>query len=229
MRRSRIRLVSLALNTATASVLTAAASALGADTWDNGSILSPGQWSVGDNWADNTVPTSTDAVTFPTPILGGSTITLSAGEEALSLTINDNYTLTAGSLTLAAGGSVSVASGRSATISSVLSGGNGLTKSGAGTLVLGGANIFTGGIAINAGTLSTAVDSRLGNASNGVTINGGTLATTGTFSSGRTISMGASGGTIAPASGTTLTITSALTANANALMIPSGSGSLELS
>src|SRR5947207_12969305 len=61
-----------------------------ADTWDGGAN-NGGAWSTNNNWADNTEPTSADAVIFPTPIpLGDSSIALSSGEQCASITFNDN-------------------------------------------------------------------------------------------------------------------------------------------
>ncbi|MET3654872.1 beta strand repeat-containing protein, partial [Dyella japonica] len=82
-----------------------------------------------------------------------------------------------------------------------------LTKSGAGTWVLTGANTYTGGTAINSGTLQVASDANLGAATGALSFNGGTLATTATFTSGRATTLNAGGGTIDVASGTILTQT----------------------
>ena len=62
-----------------------------ADTWDNS--VQNSSWGTNNNWADNTQPTLSDPAIFPTPIpFGLSTIVLSLGEVASSLTFNDNYT-----------------------------------------------------------------------------------------------------------------------------------------
>ena len=96
-----------------ASVTTIVRTNLGVlgDLWDNTS--GSGLWSDAANWADNTEPTAASTATFPVDFPNGdSVITLSAAETAAALTLNDNYTLTAGSLTLPAGASISVAAGK---------------------------------------------------------------------------------------------------------------------
>ncbi len=50
-----------------------------------------------------------------------------------------------------------------------------VVKSGLGTLVLAGANTYTGGTIVNAGTLLLGSAAALGNAANGIVVNGGTL------------------------------------------------------
>jgi autotransporter-associated beta strand protein len=204
-----------------------------ADTWDRGA--GTGFWSTGTNWADNTEPTSADPVIFPTPIPGGvATVTLSSGEQAQSITFNDNYLLSSGNVQLfGVDGLISVASGRTATINSSIIGSNGLLKSGSGTLVLSptGNNTFTGGVDI-IGTLSITKDTSLGNAANAVVIgpgitSGAVLQTTLSMTTSRTISPGIFGGTIRANSGTQFTINGALGGLSNPLTID-GAGTVVL-
>ena len=89
------------------------------------------------------------------------------------------------------GGTLSPNAATTLTLSGVLGGAGGLTLNGAGTLVLSNAsNSYTGGNTITAGTLSVGADADLGAAANTVTLNGGTLVTTGTFASGRAVTLG---------------------------------------
>jgi hypothetical protein len=87
-----------------------------------------------------------------------------------------------------------------------------LTKQGAGTFVLNGANVYTGSTTINGGILRIDADASLGTAPGSptaghITLNGGTLSNSATFTlnTNRSIALGASGGGIEVASGTTLT------------------------
>jgi fibronectin-binding autotransporter adhesin len=103
--------------------------------------------------------------------------------------LSDGYHLTGDSVLLAGGGSTPVirvgdgsaaSAGYVATIDNVLTGTDGLAKNDAGTLVLGGANTYSGQTIVNGGTLSVGDERNLGAIANGVTLNGGALRVTGT-------------------------------------------------
>ena len=86
------------------------------------------------------------------------TVSLGGAITAHNLTFNTTgYTVGgAGANTLTLAGAIptiSMASGISATITRVIGGVGGLTKAGAGTLILTAANTYTGGTTISAGTL----------------------------------------------------------------------------
>ncbi|MGC3970068.1 MAG: autotransporter-associated beta strand repeat-containing protein [Pirellulales bacterium] len=89
--------------------------------------------------------------------------------------------------------------------------GNAFTKSSAGTLVFGAANLYSGPTTLNAGTLSVAQSSFLGDgsATNTLVFSGGTLATTGTFATARDMAFNIGGGTVSVANSTTLTLSGA--------------------
>jgi fibronectin-binding autotransporter adhesin len=133
----------------------------------------------------------------------GSTITL-AGNSAANNTITADTDVTT-------------------TVSSELAGTAGMTKSGAGTLILSGSNSFTGNAVISGGTLQITNDSALGNTANDLA-NNGTLKTTATvvLDAGRDIS---GSGTYDIANGTTLTVNGNMNNTATTL---GNSGTLDL-
>jgi len=122
----------------------------------------------------------------------GGTVTIGQGTTvaARSLTFDaDGYKIVAGNTTsrlvLTNGGcggpgpnTIDVAdSGDAATINVTITGnpGVGLTKTGEGTLVLGGVNTYPGATTINAGAISISAANNLGAVGAGVSFNGGTL------------------------------------------------------
>ena len=75
-----------------------------------------------------------------------------------------------------------------------ISGTDGIVKTGAGTIVLGGTNTYAGSTTINAGTLAIDSDARLGQASGAVAFGGGTLRFTADgVASGRAITLTGNG------------------------------------
>ena len=163
-------------DTARRLLLGTAALALGL-AWGGGADAADLQWSPNGvtpggggtgTWNATIPPPWFNGATFQTwnnaaldnAIFGGTagTVTLGGAITAHSLTFNTTgYTVGGGganTLTLAgATPTISMASGISATISSVIAGTAGLTKAGLGTLILTGANTYTGGTTISAGTL----------------------------------------------------------------------------
>ena len=96
----------------------------------------------------------------------------------------------------AEGGTIEVF-GTLATFTGAISGPGSLTKTGMGELVLeGSGNSYAGGTFINAGILTVATDSLLGDPAHGVTLNGGTLNVGGGFTSARVITLEVGGGTL---------------------------------
>lgn len=233
----------------TAALATSTAHAVDWDpTGDQTNTGGSGAWDLTSLfWNDNGLPpnvawpnTATSAAVFG-GINGLVAIDTDAGALtgtgviANSLTFNvSNYTI-AGSdaaelLTLSGTTPTVTVTGATdiATISANIAGTAGLTKSGAGVLVLGGANTFSGTVAVNAGTLSVLSDANLGAAANPVTLtNGGVLNATGTFTANRVLTIGAGTGTVDVALGSNLTLTPAVAAGTDTF-IKSGAGTLTL-
>ncbi|SEE58064.1 autotransporter-associated beta strand repeat-containing protein [Rhizobiales bacterium GAS188] len=163
-----------------------------ANTYQGGTNINAGTLSVS---ADNNLGNAAGSLT-----INGGTLQATA-----TFTSNRAVTLGAG------GGSFAPTNGTTLTASGTIGGTGGLTMNGAGTLVLSGANTYFGGTTINAGTVSMSADNNLGNAAGGLTINGGTLQATASLTTGRGITLGAGGGSFAPAFGATLTASGLIT------------------
>ncbi|MDP3592655.1 autotransporter-associated beta strand repeat-containing protein [Phenylobacterium sp.] len=176
-----------------------------------------GTWRLGggaNEWANSAGSVNSDFAADAFAVFQGAagTVTVDSAGGAVGVSgiqfAVDGYTLSGGSLTLAAGqtpirvGDLTPAGvGMTATINSVLSGGGQLVKVDAGTLVLTATNTHTGGTLINEGVLQISQESSLG--AGGLTLDGGTLRiNSGTL--GRGITLGASGGTITPSVSTTV-------------------------
>ena len=139
------------------------------------------------------------------------------GTLALQASSNTNLTVTAPATTLTVGGAISGASG--------------ITKLGFGALSLtGAANSYSGGTTISNGTLTIAADGSLGAAAGTLSIqNDGILITTAntTLNASRGFAVGAGGGIVTPATGTTLTVLGPVTATGPLTM--NGAGTLTFS
>jgi len=168
-----------------------AANTGGSGTWNtSSSTWSPngdgvsGPYTPWDNAGiDNAIfggPNGTTAtVTLATPIIAHN----------LTINLNSTYTLTGSTLTLA-GTTPTITTNGTATINSILAGNAGLTKAGAGLLTLTGANIFSGGVNVTAGTLIVSGDSSLGAAGNTINLSSGaTLRSTGALASSRVVTL----------------------------------------
>ena len=182
----------------------------GNGTWQN---------SIGnDNWTDanGTVNAAYSDGAFA--VFGGTGGTVTVDNELGQVTAvgmqfaANGYTLSGGAITLTGPQStIRVGDGSTggaeftATIGSVLSGDTQLVKTDAGTLVLTGANSYSGGTLINGGTVKIAADANLGAATGGITLDGGALATSASLTSARDLVM-AGAGTISTAEATTFTL-----------------------
>ena len=123
----------------------------------------------------------------------------------------DGYTVTGGTLTLVGakstirvGDGTAAGAAFNATISAPIAGDTQLVKADAGTLILAGANTYTGGTAVTGGTLQIASDANLGAVAGNVSLNSGALRTSADMSSARALTLDGNG-TINVNDGTSLT------------------------
>ena len=160
-----------------------------------------------------------NVVTGFNPIFDGGVLTLANNDSsAQTFTIRST------------GANITIASG-TATLSGVLSdvsanANGGLTKTGAGKLILSAANTYTGGTTISAGILQISADNNLGNSSGDITLSGGKLLVTETISTSRDVMLSSSTtSSIEASSGKTYTINGVISGTGN-LNISGGSVSL---
>ena len=139
----------------------------------------------------------------------GATVALLASNQIAddaTVTVNGTFALGTHSETiavLAGGGAVTTDTGSVLTLNSasnstflgIISGAGGLAKAGSGTLTLNGINSYTGGTAINGGTLQVGANSNLGG-TGAITFDGGTLLFSGAFSNNRNLTLNSGGGTL---------------------------------
>jgi autotransporter-associated beta strand protein len=191
----------------------------GAGNWDNTTAnwmngATPTTWSPG-NIAAFGSPAGTVTVTEPVTV--GTGIRFDTGGYTIAGAVANNITLST-----AAGNAISVSNAAdTATISARISGSVGLTKGGAGTLVLSGPNDFTGTVTIAGGVLAVASDAPLGAATNGIALNsgasGGTLRATTSFTVAASHAALTGSGGIDVATGSTLTFANPVAATALAI------------
>jgi len=132
-------------------------------TWTN---LSGGSWTNTGNWSGGTIANGSDnTANFATlDLTANATVTLDGARTIGNLTFADttpshNWTLAPGSggpltLDVASGSPLITVTNGTTTLSVPLAGSDGFTKTGTGTLVLSGANTYTGGTVVNQGILS---------------------------------------------------------------------------
>ena len=124
------------------------------------------------------------------------------------------------------GDGTAVGAGYTATIATVLDGAAKVVKTDLGTLALSGVNTYTGGTAVNSGTVQVSRDANLGAASGALSLDGGTLAATASFDTGRAITVGLGGGGINVAASTSFGVTSAI--GGSGALSKGGAGTLTL-
>jgi fibronectin-binding autotransporter adhesin len=169
----------------------------GASTFSGNTTINAGTLSVS---ADNNLGAAPGSATPGKLNFGGGTLATTA-----TFTLSSNRGIAFNSAS-----TIDVASSTILTYGGIAAGSGSLTKISAGTLILSGANTYSGATTISAGVLSIGADNNLGTAPGSptagqLTFGGGTLATTATFSlnANRGIAF-SSTGTIDVASSTTL-------------------------
>lgn len=147
------------------------------------SVVTVGTTSTSSSITDIITPGTfllSSVVTGFNPIFDSGTLTVANGDSS-----SQTFTIRS------TGGTITIASG-TATLSGVISdytanANGGLIKTGAGILILSGANTYTGGTTVSAGTLQISADNNLGAASGGITLSGGKLLVANTISTARNI------------------------------------------
>jgi fibronectin-binding autotransporter adhesin len=135
----------------------------GANTYSGGTVVSAGTLQL--SRAD-----ALGSITGALSVNGG---TLDLG--STSQTQNGGVTLAGGTIqngTLSSSGGFAVEAGA---ISAALAGGSSLTKTGSGTAMLSGANTYTGGTVVSAGTLQLSAGGTVGSITGALSVNGGTV------------------------------------------------------
>jgi len=182
----------------------------GNGTWQNGT--------GNDNWTDasGAVNAEYEDETFAIFAGTGGTVTIDNGPGSVRASgmqfASTGYVITGDDLTLVGpesairvGDGTAAGAGFTTTIDAALTGATQLVKTDFGTLVLTGTNSYTGGAAINGGTLRIARNDNLGDVAGAISFNGGTLNTTANFASDRAVTL-AGAGTVLTNAGTVLTL-----------------------
>lgn len=206
----------------------------GGDTTGNGTLDGgAGTWTgFGTNWTDSSASVNGGwggSVGVFAGAAGAVTVDGTQHFDTLQFK-TDDYTLTGGTLALSpasgTAGTFNIDNGVSTTVGSIIAdgAGNGLKKTGGGTLVLTGANTYSGGTQLLGGTLSVSSDANLGTAG-GLTFDEGTLQNTAAFATARDITLDAGGGTFRTDANLTL---AGMVSGAGALT-KDGGGTLTLS
>src|SRR6185312_14179256 len=151
-----------------------------------------------------TVINHAGGVVFVTANAGGTTVAPSIGSlsGAGTVLLGANFDANGGAvpfvLTLGALGKDDTISGMIRDDAAGVTGGSigdRLAKVGTGTLTLSGVNTFSGGVALEAGTLAVSNDASLGAARGELDFDGGTLRNTASFTMARPVTVNARGGT----------------------------------
>jgi autotransporter-associated beta strand protein len=168
------------------STLLAATSTLHAadGTWN---VDANGLWGTASNWTPGIADGSGFTANFTNDITADRTVSLDGDRTLTNVVFGDSDTSSAGSWLLNNNGNNNnnlilagttpgitvnaLGTGKTATISAIIQGSAGLVKSGDGTLILSGANTYTGNLTVDGGTLIGTVAGAFGSFSGARTIN----------------------------------------------------------
>jgi autotransporter-associated beta strand protein len=156
---------------ASSSLLAVSSSHAADGTWN--SDVTNSLWGTYTNWLSNTIADGSGSTAyFTNDITGDRTVTLDGDRTLTSVVFGDSDTATAGSWLLDNNANTNnnlilagttpgitvnaLGTGKTATISAIIEGSAGLLKSGDGTLILSGANTYTGTTTVDGGTLALA-------------------------------------------------------------------------
>ena len=215
----------------------------GANTFSGGTTISGGTLtgnttSLQGNIVDNAVLTFNQSATgtYSGNISGtGSFTKLGSGNLTLSgtNTYSGGATVSEGTLTgttsslqgkITNNGAVVFDQSITGTYSSNMSGTGSLTKKGTGRLILQGANTFSGGLNLNAGSLYVGDDASLGAASASLSMTGGILRPIFSFSSPRNITLTGTTGSVDPEGGKAVTLSGLISGTGSFTVSYSGDG-----
>ena len=142
---------------------------------------------------------------FAANALGGTAVSINGG--TLRYAAGNTEDISTKTVTVGPSGATIDTNGNDVTLANTIgnAGTGGFTKSGAGTLTLGGSNSYTGSTTVAGGTLAISANENLGDlgANASVVLAGGALQTPASFTTGRTI-VATSPSTLAAGNGTTL-------------------------
>ncbi|MEZ0273839.1 MAG: beta strand repeat-containing protein, partial [Roseimicrobium sp.] len=199
-------------------------------------------WTISDTVASLLVSGNTSGA-FSLTKAGAGVLTLSGASSYINTIIaagtlqigNGGLTGTLGSGTVLNNASLrfNYGAGANVTVNNIISGTGAVTKIGAGTVALGGANTYTGKTTVTGGVVQIASETALGGnpgvfTADQLTLDGGTLQTTATMDiddANRGITLGTNGGVFNVNASTTLTVSSTLGGTGG--LTKSGTGTLK--